>query len=67
MEKLDQSCDLGGYHALLSFFFLVSYFLQMSLKHTACYTFRASDHLRWDPFGGSFLIVFSMFFLVFGK
>ena len=24
-------------------FFLVSYFLQMSLKHSACHTFRASD------------------------
>ena len=37
------------------FLFLISHFLQMSLKHSACHTFRASGHLRWAPFGDSFL------------
>jgi hypothetical protein len=37
------------------FLFLVSHFLQMSLKHSACHTFRASGHLHWAPFGDSFL------------
>ena len=36
------------------FLFLVSHFLQMSLKHSACHTFRAPGHFRWDPFGDSF-------------
>ena len=34
----------------------------MSLKHSACHTFRASGHLRWAPFRDSFRSVFSMFF-----
>ena len=30
----------------------------MSLKHSACHTFRASGHLRWAPFRDSFSSVF---------
>ena len=30
----------------------------MSLKHSACHTFRASEHLRWAPFRDSFRRVF---------
>ena len=37
---------------------LVSPFLQMSLKHSACHTFRVSGHLRWAPFRDSFSSVF---------
>ena len=42
-------------------------FLQMSPKHSACHTFRASGHLRWAPFRYSFRSVFSMFFQVFAE
>ena len=50
-----------------NFLIFVSHFLQMSLKHSACHTFRASGHFRWGPFGDAFLSVFSMFFQVFGE
>ena len=43
------------------FLSLVSHFLQMSLKHSACHTFRASGHLRRGPFGDSFSNFFNVF------
>ena len=57
MQRLSPAGDFGAFHGALGkfFLFLVSHFLQMSLKHSACHTFRASGHLRWDPFGDSFL------------
>ena len=53
--------------SLFSLFFVPSYFLQMSLKHNACHTFRASEHLRWGSFRDYFLNAVSMFFQVFGE
>ena len=46
----------------LTFFQQFSHFLQMSLKHSACHTFKASGHLRRAPFRDSFRrVLFNVF------
>ena len=50
-----------------SFCLSFSHFLQMSLKHSACHTFRASGHLRWGSFRDSFLTPGTCFFEVRGR